>query len=373
MAPIYLHPIYCIIPSSRSEYLLIGIPTRLVALSGGPQEGVYNMQPRHMQVNLPRNISDSDLTNPNTPIDFEAPLSVPTSTSYLIQRIKLATICRKIVDAMPMSPSRPDMIPYEEFIVLDMEFEKLLEELPPFFQTEDKEGAQPYIQAVESAEDIEASQIAAQRFMIRMTTHTRRCKFHQPFLVRGFTDAKYRYSRYVCLKSARLVIGIQQELDNEGIVATGLLGLGGLNHHLFFAAIALVMDLCFNREEGQGKEERERERKAEVWRACRILEEAKERSMPARRFLESLMNVLRKHCVKLVDSGETGISSAASSGADTMVDCSQGVATGQAPHGGQAEPVPSSDFDEIWQTYIDNAPSLDVENWENLFSDLHTF
>lgn len=55
------------------------------------------------------------------------------------------------------------------------------------------------------------------------------------------------------------------------------------------------MDLCFNHEEGPGKEEREKARKEEVWRACRILEEARERSMPARKFLESLMDVLRRH------------------------------------------------------------------------------
>ena len=121
---------------------------RLVALSGGPQEGVYFQQPHHMQVNLPRNISDADLIDPTKPRDFEEPLSVPTSTSYLIQRVKLATICRKIVDAMPISPSRPDLIPYEDVIAMDMEFEKLLQELPPFFQIEETQGAAPHIQAV---------------------------------------------------------------------------------------------------------------------------------------------------------------------------------------------------------------------------------
>ena len=368
---------------------------RLVALSGGPQEGVYNVPPRHMQVNLPRNINDSELIDPNTPDDFEHPLSVPTSTSYLIQRIKLATICRKIVDTMPMSPSRPDMIPYEEFIALDMEFEKLLNELPPFFQVDD-ERSTSYLPAkgyeerrakkAKSGNDTEqtlssnatnsgaralASQISTQRFMIRMTTHTRRCKFHQPLLVRGFTDPKYHYSRDVCLRSARVVIGIQQELDNEGIVATGLLGLSGLNHHLFFATIALVMDLCFNLEEGPGKEQREKARKEEVWRACRILEEAKERSMPAKRFLESLMNVLRKHRVKLADPGETGSASAIVGVNDVCMSGQVAVADDSLKQ--QAEPVQPSDFEEIWQTYIDNAPNLDVENWEELFNDLDSF
>lgn len=86
------------------------------------------------------------------------------------------------------------MIPYEEFIALDMEFEKLLSELPPFFQVDDEHSTSYlpakgyeerqnkkakcqndadetlYISAMKSGGGVEASQIATQRFMIRMTT-----------------------------------------------------------------------------------------------------------------------------------------------------------------------------------------------------------
>lgn len=49
----------------------------------------------------------------------------------------------------------------------------------------------------------------------------------------------------------------------------------------------------------------------------------------------------------------------------------QGVAILEAPH--VAEAVQPSDFEELWQTYIDKTPSLDVENWEDLFNDLDGF
>lgn len=262
-----------------------------------------------MQVNFPRNIRDADLLDPTVPADFDEPLCVPTSTSYLIQRIKLGMICRKIVDVLPLSPSTPDMVPYEQFTALDRDFEKFLEELPPFYQVEDDHHSanarhsetktttqsataqQPsdYVSAMTSGGGAEPIHIATQRFMVRMTSHTRRCKLHQPFLVRGFTDPKYHYSRDVCLESARVVLRIQQDLDESGLITTGLLGLSGINHHLFFATIALVMDLCFNRVPGEGAEveEKEKERRAEVKRAMAILEVAQERALVAK-FLESL-------------------------------------------------------------------------------------
>ena len=93
--------------------------------------------------------------------------------------------------------------------------------------------------------------------------------------------------------------------------------------------------------------------------------------MPAKRFLESLMNVLRKHRVKLADPGETGSASAIVGVNDVCMSGQVAVADDSLKQ--QAEPVQPSDFEEIWQTYIDNAPNLDVENWEELFNDLDSF
>lgn len=347
----------------------------LVALSGGPQEGVYHLHSQHMQVNLPRNIQDSELLDPATPADFEHPLSTPTSASYLIQRIKLAKICKKIVDAMPMSPSTPELLKYEDIVQLDTEFEKLIDDLPPFFRFPQPEltsgtyhrpskrarkgyafgkvdNASPTVQG-----DSMPDHIDVQRFMVRLTINTRRCKFHQPFLVRGFTDPQYHYSRDVCLRSARMVIEMQQALEAEGLAATtGLLGLSGLNHHIFFATIALVMDLCFNREEGGD----ETERKAEVSRAMGIMSLAQERSLVAKKFLEGIRDVLAKYRIDLDSEGVQQTAIATSSADSVAEETSLFIPEPQA-----------SDFDDIWQTYFE-APTFEVPGWDELFNDVES-
>ena len=328
---------------------------RALALTGGPQEGIYIIQPRHMCVNLPRNISDEDLYNPSLPLDYSVPLSVPTSMSYLIHRIKLAEVSRHIVDAMPLSPSTPDTFPYNDFIALDREFDTLLTELPPFFQPKPPPDSLP-----SNFTSIEIKHIESQRHMVHMTTSTRRSKFHQPYLIRGFTDSKYHHSRDVCLSCARGVVRMFKGMDRDGLSSTNMLRLSGMHHHLFFAGIALVMDLCFNTPVGGIGD---KERKAEVREACRILEEAKGKSVVAKRFLAGLMGVLRRHGVSLDDddilpcgdgSGDKGSWGVEVQETETLEIHS--TSTQAMPDG--------ADFEEIWQMYMDNAES---ENWEELF------
>jgi hypothetical protein len=52
----------------------------LIALSGGPQEGTYLVQPRHIRVNKPRNVHDEDLSREDA-ATIDRPLSEPTIVS----------------------------------------------------------------------------------------------------------------------------------------------------------------------------------------------------------------------------------------------------------------------------------------------------
>ena len=73
---------------------------------------------------------------------------------------------------------------------------------------------------------------------------------------------------------------------------------------MFMATIVLVMHLYFNKAtEGED----DAARKAEVVAACKMLEEAKSQSAMASEFLESLMDVLRKHKVRLHNQEENGV------------------------------------------------------------------
>jgi hypothetical protein len=69
------------------------------ALSNGPDQGVYHLGPGQMLVDLPAHVNDADLTDKGN--IQERPLTEPTDMSYLLQRIRLATISRRLVDCDP--------------------------------------------------------------------------------------------------------------------------------------------------------------------------------------------------------------------------------------------------------------------------------
>jgi hypothetical protein len=55
----------------------------LIALSGGPQEGTYLVQPRHIRANKPRNVHDEDLSREDA-ATIDRPLSEPTIVSHTL-------------------------------------------------------------------------------------------------------------------------------------------------------------------------------------------------------------------------------------------------------------------------------------------------
>ncbi|OAP58957.1 hypothetical protein AYL99_06254 [Fonsecaea erecta] len=347
----------------------------LLSLSGGPQEGTYLIQPRHMRVNMPRNVDDEDLYQENPPVD--KPLSEPTIMSYYIQRIKLADICRSVVDVMPLSSLDLGTVDYQDVIRLDAKFESFFQELPPFFKVDEY-----HIRESESVMR-RYPHIQIQRFALSMIGQTRRCKLHQPFLIRRAVQRHYDYSREISLKSARAVIRMKtlSELAATGDFMAAITKHTGVVYHIFMATIVLVMDLCFN-EAAEGEDDAAR--KAEVVEACRMLEEAKSQSRMAHEFLESLMDVLRKHKVRLhAPHPPTALDPAVEppSSQQPLLQLPQIPLEPVAQHPPESYNnawPPSEDigqhylsgFDEIWKEYVELGPKMGMPGWDSLFSDL---
>jgi hypothetical protein len=255
---------------------------------GGSQEGTYLVQSRQMCVKMPRNINDEDLHQQKE--DFQRPRSEPTSMFYFLCRIQLAEICRTIIDNLPPFSSGPENTNYEDIISLDGKIESFLQELPIFFRFDEDSRRK--------SQDVfcQFPQIVMQRYIININTHFPRCKLNQPFLIRGSLEPRFSYSRDDCLRSARTVIEINRQLAKETIPFIPDHGrLCGFIHQVFVAAIILVMDLCFNKIPGQ-----EEARRAEVTDACKMLEDVKQQSPIAGKFLESLMDILRKYKIRLL-------------------------------------------------------------------------
>lgn len=345
----------------------------MIACLGGPQEGTYFAHPRQTRVNVPLNIDDEDLSRGN----FEAskPLNELTSMSYFRQRIRLADICRRIADAMPISISAPELYNYQDIVSLDAEFGAFLQELPVFFQVDEASRRQ--------SRDLirQHPHLTMQRYVINLNMHIRRCKLHQPFLIRGALDPAYQYSRDACLSSARRALEIKRLLDQEDVpILASHQRSSAVSHQIFLATTVLVMDLCFNKDEVQ-----EEERKTEVWEACRMLEAIKEHSSTAAKFLDSMTDVLRKYKVHLTNpepsnthNGEDQTLSAATtvvpptSGSDGATQQMFDDAPTTWDQTLQKDPslTIDSDFEQVLQSYIELGPSLDMPNWDSLFSDL---
>jgi hypothetical protein len=198
-----------------------------------------------MTTRRPLNVNDEDLlcdadTN-------ERPLSDMTAMSYFLQRVRLAEICRCIVDSVPPFSSLSEA-DYDDILMLDTKLKTFLEELPIFFRLD--------VDSVEKSREVDEQHpyTPVQRFAICGHAHMKRCRLHQPFL--SSHDTRYLYSRNTCLASARAVIQICRQLHEGKVLKAGFAStdrrLLSLIYFLFMATVVLVMDLCFNRQEEQG-------------------------------------------------------------------------------------------------------------------------
>ncbi|KAF2717586.1 hypothetical protein K431DRAFT_232806 [Polychaeton citri CBS 116435] len=330
-----------------------------MAATGGPQEGSYTVNPNHMRVNIPRNITDDDLLT--QPADFTRPITEPTQMAYYLQRIKIAEVCRTVVDWTWDGPiSRdPAEIDYDVIKSLDTRFKKVLDELPVFLKLDPESR--------DSSEEIDRAYpyLAMQRSVVNLMLGARRCKLHLPFLGLVPQDEKYQFSREICLQSARHILHIRKLIGREyARTSDGQTKYFGALHHLFFAAIVLVMDLCVNKNSDMSEEQRI----AEVRDGCRLLEDAKEKSALANVFLESLTSVLKKHDVKIpLIQGQIK-----NQAFTTNIYGQQDVSDAHdSNYNDPAMPVNAmSDFDEAWESFLDTGLNLEPHDWNALFSDL---
>lgn len=268
-----------------------------------------------MVVNLIRNVDDEDLASADQIRD--RPRSEPTSMSYYIQRIKLAELCREAADMIPMSHHVSASINYGAVVALDKRFEAFLAGLPVFLRN-DEESIRQSVETIATR-----PHMRTQRQALFMTTNAKRCKLHQPFLIRGLVHEEYSYSRMASLKSARAV------LEESRLAEANARGIHPCESHAFrpyfiyytfMATIVLVMELCFARKSSlvgdqihDGAELDDEETlvtKAEVMAACRSLRQDHSTTGIGAMYLASLMDVLRRFKVKLrpepvrsVDSG----------------------------------------------------------------------
>ena len=239
-----------------------------------------------MVVKKPMNINDEDLIDGMGRI--EQPLSQPTSMSYSLQRIRLSEISRSIVDRTPLIMAPAGGPSYDFVMDIDTELQIFMNEIPPFFSMSVSKLIETY-----QLDRIRATNIVLQGHNLSSLIHAQRCKLHLPYFSRGFVDSVYASSRELCIQSARLIIQTESRVEDSGICTETRYRFIGLLLGGFMASIVLLMDLCHNKLSPRHETQR-----GEIAVALRILEDARHESKTAAKFLDSLMQVLRRHNVE---------------------------------------------------------------------------
>lgn len=205
-------------------------------------------------------------------------------------------------------------------------------------------------------------QLAFQRYILASTVHSRRFKLNQPFLVRLPSDRRFAYSREVCLQSARAVISINRQLQNDKACPASS-RLTTFLHTFFLATAVLVMDLCINKSEATD------DGRQEVKDACHVLESAEGNASPVSSgFLASLTVILQKYRVQISpDTTATTVSSLTipvpdHGGAQSVSGPEGPVLSGSSFHG-------ACDIDGLCRGLI-GIDGHDATSWDNLFSTL---
>jgi hypothetical protein len=214
----------------------------------------------------------------------------PTGQTFFLENIRLAHICREIVDTVPLETPKLMQLPYERILDLDKGLKEFDATLPFFFKTD--AGSR---ERTKSLEPIYPS-IPLWRYCITTATHIVRCRLHHRFMVRQSVDRRYVYSRQACLESARIVVRVYEDISTMYPPSSLMARMGKAAQLVHSALIILITDFCLNNEE-----KIEAELSAEISPVLNIFETAKGVSALASKALSALHGLLKKHKILLTD------------------------------------------------------------------------
>ncbi|KJK63877.1 Zn2-Cys6 binuclear cluster domain protein [Aspergillus parasiticus SU-1] len=248
----------------------------------GPQEWTYLINPEHMKVDRPLNLDDDEFEGHS---GLPRPISTPTDMSFSLERLKLGIVCREVIDATSHEHLYGIEVSYEKILELDRKFHQALAEIPDFFRL-DPTSRRRFASLYQSRPTI-----AWQRCLLQQGYFSRLCRLHRQFFIRGAREPLYSYSHIVCLQSARKVLEIKRIMDEDEPKFTPPSSVvWSVMHHVFMAAVILLLDVCFNWDDILAEK-----RKEEVLDACRMLSNAQLSSSLVKEGINAMMGVLQKH------------------------------------------------------------------------------
>lgn len=308
-----------------------------------------------MSVDLPKNIRDENIGQ----VEEGAALPWHTPTpkmSYALERIKLAIVCREIVDETGHQHSQGTEIEYSKIMALDQKLEQIYKQIPDFFRL-DSGNRRKYAQLYK-----DCPQVSWQRLLLQQAINARICRLHRYYFIHGAHDAAYSYSHVRCLQSARRVIEVKRIMDTEIGSMAGSSLVWFVMHHVFMSAVFLMMDMCFNWDDILADKKRE-----EVMDACRMLDRAQRYSGIVREGINAMMDVLQRYWRP--------------SNTELQVRA-EGDATVFQPEAQASESYPAAQLhitesdnyclENTWSELLDSCAPMttSAEDWMGLFTDL---
>jgi hypothetical protein len=361
---------------------------------GGPSGRIYTVNPRHMQVNYPHYIADSD------PMIAMYGAWAETAVLHMNMRIRLGDICRQVVDALPLGSGDIDNLPYSKIAALDRIFEQLQIDIPTVISTADM-----------SSLDATTQKLALQRSIGTLSLNARWARLLRPLLQANNLPKQFEVFRKRCLNSTETVIDIASSILSAAVDSPGSIDSdssrmtsrrspyrsGLIINHLFIACTVLATDPALREnastEESTRADAGTERRRSALANACRLLEKAGEKSGMAAVMVRRLVGVLRKHRVHGVESDGRGLRNDDASGsgkpttapdqdsmqelqqAPPMTDDSmatagqqQGILNGWGFDMDMMDPI---GLGGIWDEFFETEPTDD--GWQQLFADLDSF
>lgn len=293
--------------------------------------------------------------------------------SFFLERLKLAETCRSIVDTISAEQLTGTEVEYSKILDLDRKIQETQAQSPDFLRL-DPSSRRRY-----AALHKERPTIAWQGCILQQAWYSRLCRLHRPFFIRGARDPTYSYSYMAGLSAARKVLEIKRLMDEEEPrFSPSSSVIWSIMHHVFMAAVMLLLDVCYN-----GDDILADKRKEEVLDACRMLSKAQQSSALVKEGIDAMMGVLQGNY------NRTGKPVSTNSGLVSGVDALDSqtlappVVVEEPMHAsslfvdpsGESDRIPPQedrDLEEIWSQWIDNGGNMDfdAEDWTGLFSNL---
>lgn len=317
-----------------------------------------------MNIDLPSHVDDEYVT-PEGVTNIQ-PLSKRTVMSTFLYRVRLATICREIVDALPSQLQDTEPADYSLILELDKKFTDFRENLPPHFVirgTLDEE--------INNAVHDHSLSFVLNKFVMDFTLLIRVCRLHRPYFMLGMGDARYAYSHKACVRAAQSALDLRLAMDKVGKL-TGLFTNWSwvVMHNSFIAALILATEVSYN----PAAEDAER-RREQVLSMCNLMERSIDESgsvvVGLQHNLQTLVSTLRPGKTDRPVVSNTLL---------PVADSALLAPINQSPTQAAADVTLSEtvampmefDIDQLFLDFVELAPDMDGSQWDSLFENVYS-